>query len=742
MASKNFSKQDPDYDEVVATPESSRRRDEENSKREDSIKKIRGILERHFNGEIKAKEEEVIDIEKKISETRTLLDQLRAYLLANYYGCNGKMIKGKTYEKKRRKRDDIKFKKKYSHENQNTTEGEIEAEINLSNDQSGMKDSQKQRDQNEQVPQFPRNDVKNSAGLKSETTINDFTSVNRFYVTRNIIVGNISKFIPLEKRDKNDQATHKWMVYVRASPGDPDISTFIQRVWFILHPSYMPNDMIEVARPPFTVTRRGWGEFPVRIQLVFHDPRNKPVDIIHNLKLDKTYTGLQTLGEETKIAIEMQRHTVGEKVEKDTLTTNLKETKVTVDRTSCFSNDGDASRKVSAPTNFPTATIKTEKEPEKVFENSVVKSSTLNEDMFIPKKVIELRKDILGEKVEGKLWSGASSVTSDTFLSLSGPNSRISSPVPPTFGEDTVQFDYFVEEALIKNIGRFPLICATRDITKLHYCAKSMEQYCGWSFSKRRACEWQRALDVKRFVLKTGVCDVITTKSIMKWCRKHGYTPAENKTLVVRLDIVDYCPKCGKCFPDSTNDKYADPEIVNKWCSNCLSDLNIKNTSTLTSFDELLCDISTQEDKLSNLMELNDISEDSDGSIIDVVGLGKGESEKIVRPLIDINELDPKAPSLLTDWIFEAAAQIEVDLKSVNVNGRKVPVLQQLLLEAMKSFIRDILTQSYAHSKNFQSNLDPIVVTPTHVLQALQSITQMDFLTNKFFGIQEEDGNV
>lgn len=47
---------------------------------------------------------------------------------------------------------------------------------------------------------------------------------------------------------------------------------------------------------PFHLSRRGWGEFPLRVQIHFQCSANKPVDVIHNLKLDRTYTGRQTLG--------------------------------------------------------------------------------------------------------------------------------------------------------------------------------------------------------------------------------------------------------------------------------------------------------------------------------------------------------------------------------------------------------------------------------------------------------------
>ncbi|PRD26174.1 UNVERIFIED_CONTAM: Yeats2 [Trichonephila clavipes] len=45
------------------------------------------------------------------------------------------------------------------------------------------------------------------------------------------------------------------------------------------------NDLATHNSPPFHLVKRGWGEFDVRVQIFFHDPRNKPVDIQHLLKL-------------------------------------------------------------------------------------------------------------------------------------------------------------------------------------------------------------------------------------------------------------------------------------------------------------------------------------------------------------------------------------------------------------------------------------------------------------------------
>lgn len=67
---------------------------------------------------------------------------------------------------------------------------------------------------------------------------------NRKKVKYRVLVGNISKWMPSQSEE--DKSTHKWMVYVRGSKDNPDISHFVQKVIFYLHPSYQPNDVVEL----------------------------------------------------------------------------------------------------------------------------------------------------------------------------------------------------------------------------------------------------------------------------------------------------------------------------------------------------------------------------------------------------------------------------------------------------------------------------------------------------------------
>lgn len=59
-----------------------------------------------------------------------------------------------------------------------------------------------------------------------------------------ILVGNISKWMP--SNNSQDNSTHKWMVYVRGPKENPDISHIVKKVRFFLHPSYQPNDIVDV----------------------------------------------------------------------------------------------------------------------------------------------------------------------------------------------------------------------------------------------------------------------------------------------------------------------------------------------------------------------------------------------------------------------------------------------------------------------------------------------------------------
>eukprot|EP01112_Ceratiomyxa_fruticulosa_P022396 TRINITY_DN8178_c0_g3_i2.p1 TRINITY_DN8178_c0_g3~~TRINITY_DN8178_c0_g3_i2.p1 ORF type:complete len:215 (+),score=48.39 TRINITY_DN8178_c0_g3_i2:294-938(+) len=97
---------------------------------------------------------------------------------------------------------------------------------------------------------------------------------------RPVIIGTVSTW--LGGRAEEDK-THKWTAYVRG-PRDEDLSYFIKKVVFHLHPSFK-NPKRVVEAPPFEIQEEGWGEFEISYSLYFTDATEKPVDLFHLLKL-------------------------------------------------------------------------------------------------------------------------------------------------------------------------------------------------------------------------------------------------------------------------------------------------------------------------------------------------------------------------------------------------------------------------------------------------------------------------
>ncbi|XP_078266844.1 YEATS domain-containing protein 2 isoform X5 [Rhinoraja longicauda] len=330
---------DPDYEDISVCHQDKQCKVSEHSACEATLQKIEVIIKEQFAMEMRNKEHEIEIIDQRLNEARRMMDKLRACIVANYYASavqpkvtegsrpydstvfNHPVIK-KFLESPSRSSSPANQRSETSSTNQSETdsvthqadsfldkenEQEPHSAVNedINPDGSEKRTGRNRRQVNPGIP-TPQEIEQRCAYL---TTSED---PSRLYVKKTIVVGNVSKYIPPDKREENDQSTHKWMVYVRGSRKEPTIDHFVKKVWFFLHPSYKPNDLVEVSEPPFHLTRRGWGEFPVRIQIHFRDLRNKRIDIIHHLKLDRTYTGLQTLGAETVVDVELHRDSLGD----------------------------------------------------------------------------------------------------------------------------------------------------------------------------------------------------------------------------------------------------------------------------------------------------------------------------------------------------------------------------------------------------------------------------------------------
>ncbi|KAM4605561.1 YEATS domain-containing protein 2 [Polymixia lowei] len=323
---------DPDYEDISLVQESKRNKVVEHNAREATVQKIEAIIREQFSLEMKNKEHEIEVISQRLNEARRMMDKLRACIVANYYANAGLM---KLPEHAAKSDPAVlnhpairRFLESPSRSSSPLNQGSETPSLAPSESESLSQQGEGTerdgegawREDGSRPERRPgRNTGKDTFGVPSLTGTDQRVTyhtagdeASRLYAKKTIVVGNVSKYIPPDKREENDQSTHKWMLYVRGSRREPSIDHFVKKVWFFLHPSYKPNDLVEVSEPPFHLTRRGWGEFPVRIQIHFKDPRNKRIDIIHQLKLDRTYTGLQTLGAETVVDVELHRNSLGE----------------------------------------------------------------------------------------------------------------------------------------------------------------------------------------------------------------------------------------------------------------------------------------------------------------------------------------------------------------------------------------------------------------------------------------------
>ncbi|KAG0204907.1 YEATS domain-containing protein 2 [Mortierella sp. GBA30] len=124
---------------------------------------------------------------------------------------------------------------------------------------------------------------------------------SRFYVKRRMVIGNVSKYLPEDKRDlRLKEFPYKWMIYVDGTPTPEDITAYISKVEFHLHESYKPNHIVTVSEPPFHLSRYAWGETQIKVRLFFHDARNKPVEVYHRLAVH---------GRERHVDLELDRNT-------------------------------------------------------------------------------------------------------------------------------------------------------------------------------------------------------------------------------------------------------------------------------------------------------------------------------------------------------------------------------------------------------------------------------------------------
>lgn len=240
-------------------------------------RKITAIVEKEFSKEIETKEKEILQIEGKLNKALKTLHFLRYVIITDFYNrkqCQATQVAGES--KQTRIHPAIKQMIGKAPKTENFLEthevGEENSVLvgvkNEKDEISNMSEIEKRLtilpgDLNEDLPAETKNlgkrskddfAAENGPPKKIPRYIPPKSSIPepqvpsrgaRHKVRKRIIVGNISKWISPDWRE--DAASHKWTMYVRGSKENSDISDFVGKVRFFLHPSYRPNDVVEIT---------------------------------------------------------------------------------------------------------------------------------------------------------------------------------------------------------------------------------------------------------------------------------------------------------------------------------------------------------------------------------------------------------------------------------------------------------------------------------------------------------------
>ncbi|XP_050358744.1 uncharacterized protein LOC126779038 [Nymphalis io] len=322
---------DPDYPETLTNI----KEEAPILSEEEKIVKIKQIIHREFKNELNIRENEVTLIDQRMTTARRYLHQVRYSLVNNYYRDQKLQLSGSQIEDEVAAQTEPRARSEVSsilresqrrlhpsvrklvgkqtvdleeifrsREPRNKARKDYSAmvqtkNITISADSTiSLRPSIEKMEEEEPCSSRPKKIPRQiDPKVNNVVTFDEITRNKKKHRYR-IIIGNTSKYAPPASRA--DRSTHKWLLYVRGPPARADVSRVLRAVSVQLHHSYAPHHTVHIDKPPFQVSRRGWGEFPARVTLHFALPdRNRPATLTHTIKLDRHYTGLQTLGAET-----------------------------------------------------------------------------------------------------------------------------------------------------------------------------------------------------------------------------------------------------------------------------------------------------------------------------------------------------------------------------------------------------------------------------------------------------------
>ncbi|XP_018564767.1 YEATS domain-containing protein 2 isoform X2 [Anoplophora glabripennis] len=644
---RDFANVDPDYEKYNLALKEIEKESEEN---ELTSERLHSIIAVEFDKELTFRQQQLEEIEDKIFKAQKLLHLVRYVLVSSYYNKRN-LEYASTNESPSTSNFDSQsrihpaVKKLLGNNSLEALAARGKRKVHNKNNESN--EALEEPSQPVHVKKIKlRETVTDSIKCNNVESVQN--SLKRKKTKHRILVGNISKWMPSLE---NDNTTHKWMVYVRGSKEAPDLSHLIEKVVFYLHPSYKPHDVVEVSEYPFHLSRRGWGEFPLRVQIFFKCTLNKPVSIVHNLKLDKTYTGRQTLVEppenqpdeekyiETDNKVIIENTLMDVKEELPTTSADL-EHNYCHDKKIKVEEDVDVNVSVSETSLLDHSYSLPYKDCDDLSQSDRVKEEKSDSSGEQGNNLIfgldetyrdERRKteaDISKDKCVVRTFTTATGqpikVLPQSFnkVILSNGNIvqiKLLKTPPPLVKEidpapvleklsntkvDRIDFEKYkvkFPKQQFKNVGevlpylfkRLPLWSEQANNPSFKcvypYMASSEAEFSSWNIGKQLSCEWSRARTVKKILCSERFegSERWSTKSFFMYGRSHGYSPMRSGGVLFNKPSKEL-ELLMTCFCDSPQK----PLPPNCSSDDVHVDVVHENDSTLASKDGDTIDIS------------------------------------------------------------------------------------------------------------------------------------------------------
>ncbi|KAH6597491.1 hypothetical protein BASA50_004408 [Batrachochytrium salamandrivorans] len=532
----------------------------------------------------------------------------------------------------------------------------------------------------------PENDTSTAQDLKGSI------KGSRFHVIREVIVGNTSEYVPPgDTQEKDSSHQFKWVVYLKApnTTANGELGRLIRKVRFYLHPDYRPFDVVDVDYPPFELSRLGWGECPVRLQIYFWDPINKPINIIHMLNVEleiNRLTKLKNIADVSVIPIAKEDSTPH--------STAVADSKFEVTE---FLDD------------IPTI----EKSPVDIHprERDEPLSSV---NLFI--------------KDKDSIVTSTSSPADDADTSDSDTTNDDSAPAEPV---EIRLLTSEIAELIEAGCKRYPIIRKESvDESSYRYStATDFKMFMSWSMGKRKSVEIQRARLVKQYIEMNSTV-LVAVPTVIVWCRQLGHTPS---SIRIYSRPVAAAPLEAGVSTKSTPGHYCSVCGVFD-CSDCpFGHLVPFNSATRFEYiptkprhGKTLSGISAAvQSRLTQ--HVYESSDDSDRMLSSGAHTGVDmdvlEKQWIASVLHRMPHFNWWPLGTLTKAMLSAEAPLSVFL----VNKAVRAFLKEILFGAVHEY----------QAQNSDRQLHPGLLVPSHVFQSILRNRRMAFLSNE--GMMDND---